>query len=104
MKILKDFQGRLIRLTEERLKHILEHPEMEKMVSEIATTLRSPEKVFESLSDAQAHMYYRFYLGTKVGDKFLCVVVKVLPNDAFVITGYLTDTLIRGRMIWPRKL
>ena len=104
MKILKDYQGRLIRLTEERLKHILEHPEMKEMASEISTALRSPEKVIESLSDAEAHLYYRFYLGTKVGDKFLCVVVKVLPHDAFVITGYLTDTLIKGRMIWPRKL
>lgn len=28
MKILVDYQGRHIRLTDERLNHILEHPEM----------------------------------------------------------------------------
>jgi hypothetical protein len=27
MKILKDYQGRAVRLTDERLAHILEHPE-----------------------------------------------------------------------------
>ena len=28
MKSLVDYQGRIVRLTEERLAHILEHPEM----------------------------------------------------------------------------
>ena len=31
MKVFKDFQGRKLRLTAERLQHILEHPEMVNM-------------------------------------------------------------------------
>jgi hypothetical protein len=35
MRILRDFQGLPIRLTDERLAHILEHPEMVAMESAI---------------------------------------------------------------------
>jgi hypothetical protein len=66
-------------------------------------TLESPEYVFESLSDDQARLYYRFNIGTKVGDKFLCVVVKIVPGDAFVLTAYLTDKIKRGIQLWPKN-
>ena len=103
MKTLKDFQGRGIRLTDERLQHILDHPEMRQMEPAITETLKGPEKVIESLTDPEAQLYYRFYLGTRVGDKHLCVVVKVKERDAFVLTAYLTDTVKRGEVIWPKK-
>ncbi len=44
-----------------------------------------------------------FYARTRVGDKWLCVVVKYLQDDAFVITGYLTDKLKAGEILWPTK-
>ena len=28
-------------------------------------------------------------------------LVKVIRNDAFVLTAYLTDTIKKGRQIWP---
>ena len=34
---------------------------------------------------------------------YVCVVVKVDGQDAFVITAYLTDTLKRGDIIWTGK-
>ncbi|MGQ0656773.1 MAG: hypothetical protein ACT4NU_01560 [Chromatiales bacterium] len=69
----------------------------------IEATLAMPECVMQSLSDEQVRLYYRFYVGTKVGDKHLCVVVKVLPDDAFVITAYLTDKVKKGIQLWPTK-
>jgi hypothetical protein len=90
MKKLKDYQGRTVRLTEERLAHILEHPEMRDMAAAIEQTLAAPEKVIRSLSDAAAELYYRFYFGTRVGGKYFCVVVKVKEEDAFVLTAYLS--------------
>ena len=59
MRILRDFRGLEVRLTEERL-------------------------------------YYRFHRMTAVEDKHLCVVVKMSPGDAFVLTAYLTDSVKRG--------
>jgi len=46
---------------------------------------------------------YRFYVGTKLGDKWLCVVVKYSANDAFAVTAYLTDQPNRGTQLWPNK-
>lgn len=102
MKILRDHEGLAIRLTDERLAHILEHPEMRGMERAIEETLLRPERVVESFSDPQARLYYRFYFGTIVSDKYLCVVVKARVADAFVLTAYLTDRIKRGVPIWPR--
>ena len=102
MKILRDFEGRAIRLTDERLAHILEHPEMQAMEGRIEETLRKPEKVLESLADSEARLYYRLYVATRVGDKRLCVVVKVAENDAFILTAYLMNRPAGGRQLWPK--
>lgn len=101
VKILTDYEGRAVRLTDERLAHILEHPEMVGLEARIEETLASPERVVESLSDPDARLYYRFYVGTLVGDKHLCVVVKLAQNDAFVLTAYLVNKPAGGRHIWP---
>jgi hypothetical protein len=61
------------------------------------------EPIVELLSDPQAHLYYRFYMGTRVGDKFLCVVVKVRETAAFVLTAYLTDKIKKGVRLWPNE-
>lgn len=103
MKIFRDYEGRTIRLTDERLAHILEHPEMQGMEDRIAETLLGPERVLESLSDPQARLYYRMYVATRVGDKHLCVVVKMADNDAFVLTAYLMTRPAGGRQLWPKR-
>jgi hypothetical protein len=45
MFILLDYQNREVRLTEERLAHILAHPEMIGMEAQIADTLKYPQLV-----------------------------------------------------------
>ena len=103
MKRLKDYQGRDVRLTDERRQHILEHPEMANLEAALEETLRQPQFVIGSLTDLAAELSYRFYHRTKVGGKWLCVVVKYAVNDAFVVTAYLTDKLKKGKQVWPRK-
>ena len=101
MRILRDFRGLEVRLTDERLEHILEHREMTDGEAAIEETLLSPEQVLESLFDPGVRPYYRFYRMTAVGDKYLCVVIKMSRGDAFVLTAYLTDSIKRGWRIWP---
>ena len=72
-------------------------------MSRIQETLSEPQRVIQSLSDREANLYYKYYLGTKVGDKYLCVVVKTIKKDAFILTAYLTDTIKKGEIIWLRK-
>ncbi|OFX14772.1 MAG: hypothetical protein A2Z18_06310 [Armatimonadetes bacterium RBG_16_58_9] len=102
MKILVDFQGRPVRLTDERRQHILEHPEMAGMESALAETLRDPQLVIGSRTDETATLNYRYYLHTLVGGKWLCVVVKYSDADAFVLTAYLTDKPKRGEVLWRK--
>ena len=56
--------------------------------------------MIQSITDEAARLYYRFYSGTLVGDKFVCVVVKVKPDDAFVLTAYLTDKPKKETVLW----
>lgn len=100
VKTFRDQDGIEIRLTEERLAHILEHPEMRGLEGAIEETVREPIAVVKSVADSEARLYYRLYTGTIAGDKFLCVVVRTGGNDAFVLTAYLTDRIKRGLRIW----
>lgn len=100
MEIVTDYQGLAVRLTDERLAHILEHPEMADLRRAIVETLEHPALVIQSMSDEAARLYYRSYSGTAVGDKFVCVVVKVEASDAFVLTAYLTDKPKKGAVLW----
>ena len=52
------------------------HPEMVKMEHALEETLRRPHLVIRSGMDASTNLSYRYYYGTLVGDKWLCVVVK----------------------------
>ncbi|MEO8494601.1 MAG: DUF4258 domain-containing protein [Planctomycetota bacterium] len=103
MKLLNDCFGHEVRLTDERLAHILEHPEMKGMEAELERVLRQPQLVRRSRSDAAVRMFYEFYAQTLVGGKWLCVVVKYAENDAFVVTAYLTDKPKTGEDLWPTK-
>lgn len=62
-----------------------------------------PSGTLDHPPDPEARLYYRYYVGTVVGDKFLCVVVKLGEADAFVVTAYLTDRVKKGEQIWPKK-
>ena len=103
MAVLTDYQNRPVRLTDERLAHILLHPEMVGMEAAIIETLQHPQLVRESKSDDAINLFYRFYTETAIGDKWLCIVVKYLPTDAFIITAYFTDKPKKGVDLWHSK-
>ena len=65
--------------------------------------LQAPTEVRLSRADDNVRLFYEFYAQTRVGGKWLCVVVKYLPDDAFVITAYLTETIKAGETLWPKK-
>lgn len=103
MKLLDDCFGNRVRLTDERRAHILEHGEMRDLVPAIEQTVRQPLLVRRSRSDDAARLFYQYYSQTTVGGKWLCVVVKYLDKNAFVVTAYLTDKPKSGDELWPIK-
>jgi hypothetical protein len=95
--------GNVVRLTDERLDHVLEHGEMAKLGDELEHVLQSPSEVRRSRFDENVRLFYRFYAATAVGGKWLCVVVKYPTEDAFVINAYLTDSVKAGEILWPKN-
>jgi hypothetical protein len=90
----QDIRNRSIRLTDERLHHLeTDHPEMIGQISRIAETLADPDRIIRSRTDSTVELFYRWYASTPVTAKFLCVVVKALPDDPFMITAYHTDAV-----------
>ena len=103
MKIYKDYNGKAIRLTDERFVHILEHPEMAELINKIEEILFEPDYIIQSPIDNNVEIYTRFYITKSFAGKYLCVVVKYLLNDAFIITAYITNKLPKGERIWQKN-
>lgn len=104
MKLFKDLHDRQIRFTPERQEHIeTDHPEMSGQIDKIQNTIKSPDVVVKSRTDPYVELFYRRYDTTPVTEKYLCVVVKIVVNDLFIITAYFTDTIKRGILLWEKK-
>ena len=104
MQLFTDVHGRSIRLTDERSTHLYTaHPEMNDQFPRIVATLAYPDQIVRSRTDNTVELFYKHYPSTPVTSKFLCTVVKVLPEDYFIITAYYTDTIKRGDVLWTKK-
>jgi hypothetical protein len=105
MKWFKDIHNRQIRLSSERQDHIeVDHPEMSGQIDKIQDTLASPDVIVKSRIDPDVELFYQHYNTTPVTEKYLCVVVKVLASDLFIITAYFTDTIKKkGIILWKKK-
>jgi hypothetical protein len=79
------------------------HPEMVDQIAQIEETLVLPDTVVQSNSAVDVELFYRFYQLTPVNSKYLCVVVKLLPNDGFIITAYFTDKIKKGVILWLKN-
>jgi len=75
---------------------------MKNQLRKIRETLRLPECILRSKSDPDVTLYYKFFNKTVIGSKYLCVVVKSIANDYFILTTYFTDTKISGGLIWRK--
>lgn len=102
-KEIEDIFGRKVRFTDERKKHLEEdHPEMKNSESLIIETLENPEEVRFSKSDKTVELFYKFFQTSIVGAKYLCVAVKNLITDFFIITAYYTDKKKKGDSKWTK--
>ncbi len=72
-------------------------------IDKVAETLSQPEIVVRSKTDSEAELFYRHYLMTSAGEKYLCVIVKVRVDDVFILTAYFTDTIKKGDVLWEKQ-
>ena len=101
-EVLQDHQGLAIRLTNERWAHILDHPEMAGQQERLAETLVSPDIVTATVKDEAVHAYHHLYDTTPITRKYMVVVVKMLADDAFVVTAFYSSRVKKGDVIWQK--
>ena len=85
----------------ERLSHIhVAHEYMMGLEWIIQQTLEEPEAVRRSTSDpVRVRLYYRRFGGPVIRGRYICVVVKLQGDDAFVLTAYIADNVKRGDLV-----
>ena len=96
MRRFADEAGNEVRLTDERLRHILRrHPEMARQLHRIAETLAEPDAVRTSNSGPDVRLYYRLYPDLQGRRRYICLVVKRTTDYSFILSGY-PDRKIKG--------
>jgi hypothetical protein len=101
MRILRDVFHRDVRLSDERLKHVMDsHPEMKGQLLHLKRTLLQPETIVESRIDNQVELFYRRVRKSPFGEKFFCAVIKKTAVDQFILTFYFTDAIKKGKTLW----
>ena len=94
--VIKDANGKHIRLSKERWAHITQEHQDIKGVEDIKEVLLQPTVIRPSDSDPD-HVKW-FYKFDKEEKLYLLVSVKYLNGEGFIITAYYTT-----RIKWKRK-
>lgn len=91
------------RTTEEYWKLIIElkHPIIKRHERAVKETLEKPDEIRESKKDAKVLLYYRQYKNLE--NRYVCVLIKQLNGEGFVVTAYLADKIKRGNVIWQKN-
>ena len=98
-EVVSKLEKRII--TTERYWNIItniKHPSIKGKETEIKKTLKNPDFIRRSKSDKDVYLFYK-----KQNKHFLCVVVKHLNQEGFIITTYLTPKIKEGELIWQTK-
>lgn len=102
MKMFRDYAARKIRLTDNRLEHILTRAEMEGQEDRVGETLLAPDRIKKSKHDPDVLLYYKLYEKTPVTRKYLMVAVKAENGEGFILTSFFTDKIKAGETIWKK--
>lgn len=99
---VSDILGRKIRTTKTYWKNIREvkHTELKFGIPEVKKTLKNPDEVRKSVTDATILLY------TKRIKKYdiLIVAVKILNGEGFLVTAYQTkEYKKKGEPVWSKS-
>ncbi|MHB1336545.1 MAG: PBECR2 nuclease fold domain-containing protein [Candidatus Humimicrobiaceae bacterium] len=100
MEIIQSKNNVFIRLTEERWLHITEeHSEMAGYYFEVLETIKTPEEIYQGLSEEC------IAIKEIAADKYIVVIYKETDQkDGFIITAFLTrkrKQFERRIRLWP---
>lgn len=76
----------------------VKHPTAKGKERAVEEVLKNPDYIRKSKTDGKVYLFYK-----KQKKYHLCVVVRHLNGDGFIITVYITDKIKEGEQIWPKK-
>jgi len=96
---VRTVSGIMIRTTKSHWELIakIKHPEIEGKEEDVRMCLSQPVEIRRSSEDADVYLYYLPYKKYHI-----CVVVRHLNGDGFIITAYITDKIKEGVTIWRK--
>jgi hypothetical protein len=88
-----------VRITEEYWTFLItvKHPPMQGREEDVERTLDNADEVRVSKVDPNVYLYYR-----KTGKRFVCVVVRHLNGEGFIISAYPSDAIKEGEVRWKK--
>ncbi len=96
---VKTVLNKRVRITKGYWNYIvsIKHPSIKGLEDFVKNALANPIEVRRSRSDPSVYLYYGVFM-----DKLICVVVKHLNEEGFIITIYLTRRMIVGEVVWRK--
>lgn len=76
----------------------VKHPVMKGKEHLVKEALQNTDYIRKSKTDGKVYLFYK-----KQEKYYLCVVVRHLNGDGFIITAYITDIIKEGEQIWQKK-
>ena len=73
---------------------------MDGQLERIRETVARPEVAIATVSDEAVRVYHRHYTVTPVTSKYLLVAVKIVEDDAFVLTAFFSSRQKKGKLVW----
>ena len=97
---VRSILGKKVRTTEDYWKLISEvkHPIIRRYEAEVKETIHYPDEVRRSKKDSSVFLYYK-----KHENIFICVLIRHLNEEGFIITAYIADKMKRGDVIWQKR-
>jgi hypothetical protein len=91
--------GKRIRTAKEYWEKLVtnEHPRMLGREKEVQEALEKPDEVRRSRVDPDVCLYYK-----RKRAHHICIVVRHLDDEGFLITAYFTEAVKIGEVIWKK--
>ena len=67
-------------------------------LEDVKATIRMPERIMLSIADRSVYMFY----SPTARNRWICAVAKKLNGTGFLITAYVTDSIKKGELVWPK--
>ena len=71
------------------------HPVMQGKEDAVRAILRNPVQIRQSRKDPSVHLYYG-----PDSPYHICVVVKCLDGEGFIVTAYRAESMKEGELLW----